>query len=262
MNSSKVYKHDAAFMPTPLVQEEITLPPVREEEQEEKQEEEAVEEQAAAPPPSPEIDPPVEEAAPVIPEEEQEAIHQEELIDIAQIQEEAYNKGVHDTRAHYQEELLSGVEALAKGCRQLDELHRSLLEEHRVEIINTTISLCRKIIGQELETRRDIIANSLEVALEQAIASEEFIVSIHPDDLEIAQQASPDLISRVRGLKQLTIRPDQEIARGSCRLDSNTCSVDATLEMQLNNARIFLEEHTPPLEQPPEDREQAATDQL
>ncbi|PID72024.1 MAG: hypothetical protein CSB34_04110 [Desulfobulbus propionicus] len=239
MSLSKVYKQDASFTPTPLVQREI------EEVDHQELQQEPVDVNEAASQPAHEKQPlPEPEGAP-LPQESQPA---EEKIDIQALQEEAYNQGVADTTAQYQRQLETVIKTFETICQKIDETRNSILERYRGDIINTVIEVSQKIINQELETSRDVVAQTIERSLEQAIPSEEFIVTIHPDDLNSVEHIKAGLMARIHGLKNLIIQTDHAITRGGCMVESKACFVDATIETQIASTKEYVEEITPPLE--------------
>ncbi|HEB49691.1 MAG TPA: hypothetical protein ENI89_03700 [Desulfobulbus sp.] len=239
MSSSKVFKDDPSFTPITLIQEEIQAnggqrevpecddalrPPA-----------EAVgEAEVAEIPPAPEPEP-VEAPEPV-------------EVDIEAIRQEAYDQGVRDAREKIRDEVRQVLSSFRQACQDLVRLHSSILEQSRGDMINLVIALSRKIIGLELRTGRDTIAATLQAAVDHAIASDEYVIILHPDDLAQAREMEPALVESVRGLKHIVFRTSSEITRGGCRLESNTCAVDATIEAQLETAREFLEQEVSNLE--------------
>lgn len=237
MSSSKVYKQDTSFVPTTLIQEEIEEV-VHEEQHLEREPEsnEAIQDnliQEEQPAPEPEVQ---QEPPPQAPEEK---------IDIQAVQQEAYNQGVADTTAQLQK-LETAIQAFETSCQKIDETRNAILERYRGEIINTVIEASQNIINQELDTSRDVIAKTIERSLEQAIPSEEFIITIHPEDLNSVEHIKSGLVARIHGLKSIIIQTDHSITRGGCLLESKTCSIDATIETQVESTKEFLEEITPP----------------
>lgn len=233
MSSSKIFKDDPAFKPITLISEEITPdkatvvqqapePDAQEEESQAREDQADDMEDTPEPPPS--------VPAPPL-----------EPVDVEKIRQEAYQQGQDDARQEMQLRFESSLKALAETCRQLDDLHGNLLNGSRGEVINVVIALTRKIVGRELSTRRDVIASTLEAALEAAIASDEYLVTLHPDDLALAEEMHPSLVNSIRGLNHIVFKTDPDITRGGCLIESNICSVDATIEGQLEAAREFLE---------------------
>ncbi|WP_457573022.1 FliH/SctL family protein [Desulfolithobacter sp.] len=234
MSSSKIFKDDPAFTPITLISEEITpdkatvvqqAPEPNVQEEDSLVREDPVDNREEAPEPSP--------SAPVPPPEP---------VDVEKIRQEAYQQGQDDARQEMQLRFENSLKALAETCRQLDDLHGNLLNGSRGEVINVVIALTRKILGRELATRRDVIASTLEAALEAAIASDEYLITLHPDDLALAEEMHPSLVASIRGLNHIVFKTDPDITPGGCLIESNLCSVDATIESQLEAAREFLEE--------------------
>jgi flagellar assembly protein FliH len=234
MSSSKVFKQDPHFTPTPLVRRNLT--PAR------KEPKPTV---AEAPPPShepatPEIQPePMEIHAP---QDEPEIVPE---IDLEALRMEAYNQGMADLAAQLQMEVQQTVAAFAEGCRKIDNQRKIMLQQSQGDLINLIILLSKKILGQELATPRNIIAATLQSAMEQAIESEEYYVTLHPEDLGFAEAKVPELIASIRGLERIVFKTDNTMARGGCLLESAVCTVDASIETQLASMKEFLTEQQP-----------------
>lgn len=226
MSSSKFFKADPLFIPIPLVRCTIATPPVIEEppvpaHPSQLEPEADIEEAQPDPHPEPHIQPP---------------------IDVEAIREEAYNQGMADQAARDHADFLTACQALTEACQKIDNQRKKLLQQSRGEIVNLIITLSHKVIARELNTPRNIIAATLESALEQAIASEEFYVSLHPDDLAFAEEKAPEIIAAIRGLERLVFKTDNTITKGGCLVESKVCLVDATIETQLENLQDLLEE--------------------
>ncbi len=240
MSSSKVFKGDTQFTPLSLIREAIELP-VRKSQQpvlnpgpadpQGKSVADAIPPPAAEPPAAKPI--PVTEPAPP----------PEPKIDIEAIRQEAFQQGAADLAHRLQSEFTQTINAFAQACQKVDELHQQRIANGTGHLINLVMALTDKIVGQELATPRHIIADTLDTALEQAISSEEFQVTLHPDDLNFAEARTPELITAIRGLQQLSFKTDADMLRGGCRLESVACTVDASIEGQLAATRDYLQEH-------------------
>lgn len=255
MSSSKVFRQDPLFVPTPLVRRAI--PPAG----------------AEAPAPAETLVPgepigqdapafdhppePVFESTPTPAPAPKPAPEPAPAIDLAAIRQEAYNRGMADLSAQFEQELRLAVAAFTTGCQKIDDQRKTMFQRNRGQLVNLLIQLCEKILRRELTAPRNIIAATLEAALDQAIESEEYHVTLHPDDLAVAEARVPDLVAATRGLERLVFKTDPGMTRGGCLLESATCTVDATIEQQLDSTREFLAEQ-PFLIAPP-DNEPAMT---
>lgn len=226
MSSSKIFKKDEQFTPVPLVQHQIAA------------KESEVKSSATLPPDPrpPKAKPPEPRPAP--------------QIDLQAVKKEAYNQGMKDKAAELQAEFQHAVKAFADACQKIDNQRKQQLLQRRGEIINLVITLSKKILGQELSLPRNSIATILQAALEQAIESEEYYVTLHPDDLAFAEEKVPDLIASIRGLERIVFKIDKNMTRGGCLLESTFCSVDATIETQMESMKEFLEKDSSTLLNP------------
>ena len=165
--------------------------------------------------------------------------------DIEAIRKEAYEQGKFEAEQTMQTGLQTTLDAFSRACEEVDSLHKNLLEQSRGDMINLVIALSKRIIGRELTTGRDVIVDTLERAVELAIKHNEYDIRLHPDDLSTVEKMVPNLINSVQKLEHITLKTDPNITRGGCKLDSSICTVDATIEAQLETAREFLEERGP-----------------
>jgi len=165
--------------------------------------------------------------------------------DLEAIKAEAFEQGRLKAEQAMQSDMQKTVEAFSQACEEVDSLHKNLLEQSRGDMINLVIALSKRIIGRELTTGRDTIVDTLERAIELAIKHNEYDIWLHPDDLSTVEEMVPNLISSVQKLEHVTLKTDPDITRGGCKLDSSICTVDATIEAQLETAREFLEEKGP-----------------
>ncbi len=166
-------------------------------------------------------------------------------LDLEAIKAEAFEQGKLEAEQAMQSGLQKTLESFSHACEEVDSLHKNLLEQSRGDMINLVIALSKRIIGRELTTGRDTIVDTLERAIELAIKHNEYDIWLHPDDLSTVEEMVPKLISSVQKLEHITLKTDPDITRGGCKLDSSICTVDATIEAQLETAREFLEEKGP-----------------
>lgn len=235
MSSSKIFKDDPAFTPVPLVSKkkvqspaDSSLPRADNLHQE------------AQPPDTPSG---TRQSTRLTADEG--SLPLQPVPDIEEVKAKAYEQGRLEAEQAMESGLQQTLRAFTNACDEVDTLHQNLLEQSRGDMINLVIALSKKIIGRELTTGRDIIVDTLERAIELAIKHNEYDIWLHPDDLETAEKVVPKMISSVKKLEHITLKTDPSITRGGCKLDSNICTVDATIEAQLETAWEFLEEKGP-----------------
>jgi len=249
MSSSKVFREDPSFTPISLVREEIEFG-AEEQIIRDLDHSSADSPPEKTPPGEPdnhaEQPPPVQESAPD-PEPSSMA-----NINIETIRKEAYAQGKQDALEEIEQErqqlfanLKNAAATLQEACDEIDQLRTRLFEQGREDIINLVITLARKIIGREITTDRQAIARNVQTAFDLAIKNDQYDIWLHPDDLKVVEEMIPELISSVQQLKHITLKTDPDITPGGCRLDSDICTVDASIEAQLDTVGEFLAENLP-----------------
>jgi len=225
MSSSKVFKQDSLFTPMPLVQHTL-----------------ASRGSAGATPGNDVPHHSLSSASSPPPQAKSEAPQQTPPIDLQALKNVAYQQGKTDQAAQSLAECQQSLNAFAEACQKIDSHRRMLFERSQGDLINIIIAFSKKILGHELTLSRNSIATTLQAAIEQAIESEEFYVTLHPDDLAFAEGKVPELIAAIRGLERIIFKTDKTVTQGGCLLESTNCSVDATIETQLESMKEFLEE--------------------
>ncbi len=243
MSSSKVFREDPSFTPISLVREEIAFG------SDEQIIRDANQDEPASLPEDTTPHEPVAQPEQTTPQQEASSVPN---INVETIRKEAHAQGrqealaeIEQERQHLLTNLQKGATALQDACLEVDRLRSQLFEQGREDIINLVISLARKIISREIKTDRRAIARSVQAAFDLAMKHDEYDIWLHPDDLAVVEEMIPELISSVQQLKHITLKTDPEITPGGCRLDSDICTVDASIEAQLDTAAEFLAENLP-----------------
>lgn len=100
-------------------------------------------------------------------------------------------------------------------------------------LLGLAFSLARQVVRSELELRPELVATSVKDALHSLSLKATFPgIYVNPDDLNLIKSVLGEELS-VRGCR---IIADVSISRGGCRLESDTSTVDATIESRWERA--------------------------
>ncbi len=152
--------------------------------------------------------------------------------DIESIQKEAYEAGIKQGLKQAQADFGSAQTALTLLCDQLSSIRETILKNSKDEMVELVIALSEKIIRHSVTEQNQTIVDTVETAIHQAVKSSEFYIYIHPDDMSIIQDRTQTFISGLNGLDNIVVKPDSSIERGGCRVESDNCTVDATVSSQ------------------------------
>ncbi len=174
------------------------------------------------------------------PPDEQEADAKqppEPPIDLDLLRETAFQDGLAQGRrealAQAEADFGSACSALLQISEQLSVIRETILKNSRDELIELVFALAEKIIRHSVREQDQTILATVEEALNRAVRSSEFAVYLHPDDMAVIKERVPEFVASLNGLEQIAVKSDTTIEQGGCRIESDTCIVDATVASQL-----------------------------
>ncbi len=159
-------------------------------------------------------------------------------IEEAQAQiEAAYKEGVETGINQAEEDYGSAVKALANICNQLNILQETIIRNSSSEFLDFALAIAERIIRFSVSQQDETIVATVKEALQRAIRSEEFTIYLHPDDMAIIEAKSAEIVNEVSGLDNILLKNDSSIERGGARLESDNCTIDATVASQFATIR-------------------------
>ncbi|WP_082806057.1 FliH/SctL family protein [Marichromatium gracile] len=131
-------------------------------------------------------------------------------------------------RARYDKKVRETVEALEGVARDLADPLAAAADALEPELLALVVAMARRVVMAELEQHPEHVARVLGSALGQLPSrNREIRVRINPEDAEILEAYARDRDERI------SWRPDPEVARGGCIVESGPSRIDATLEERL-----------------------------
>ncbi len=161
-----------------------------------------------------------------------------ELEDIEKIAwDEGYEKGHAAGLAAAEQEIRQRIDALDQRGRQFDAVMHTLSEplqqlddEIEKQLVSLTIAIARHVIRRELRTDPgQIIAVVRESIGLLPLAQRNIRVHLHPLDASVVRE----LLAQPQTDTAWTIIEDPVMARGGCRISTDTSQIDARLETRL-----------------------------
>lgn len=100
------------------------------------------------------------------------------------------------------------------------------------ELVQLALSIAKTVIGQELETRPELIVEIVKQCLHLLpSAASDMQISLHPDDLQMIEEAMKQAQINLSGKEKLLA--NSEITRGGCVVDSSLSHIDARIEARI-----------------------------
>ncbi len=163
--------------------------------------------------------------------------------------EEAYQRGIQEgTQAGTQAGIQQGLDkaeqdfgdairTLLSTCQQLDTIRETIIKNSSREMLEFSLAIAEKIIRRSVCEQDNTIIDTIEEALQRAIRSDEFVVYVHPEDHDIISRKSSEIIAGLTGLNNIIIKKDMGVERGGAKIESDKCTIDATIASQFDVIR-------------------------
>lgn len=147
-----------------------------------------------------------------------------------QAYDEAYAQGLKDGLAAGQAQIKSSAQRLTQLTGKLADLLGGLDQAVEQELLEYVMLISRLILRRELQSDRDYLANLINEGLSvMPLSCRNVKVALHPEDAEWLKSHAALPASD----KTWHIVEDRSLARGDCRIVSDSSRVDATLDQRL-----------------------------
>lgn len=167
--------------------------------------------------------------------------------------QEAYNRGK-------SEGIQLGIEkgkaeALAVSKKNIAEIQKNVecclkkLEDSKHDIFSHSdhlllklcVEIARKIIASEINTRQDVILNTIKKALSYIAERDKVVIRVAPGDFQTVNDGRDFWEPVTEKIKQIAIETDERVSKGGCIIESNNGSADARIGVQIDEISDLIE---------------------
>ncbi len=144
-------------------------------------------------------------------------------------------------RERAMQELLPVLAAFANAEQSLIAFEEQLLSRCAPQLVDLALEIAAKVIAKAVDADGEIVAAVLERAKQQALDAKQLRICLNPTDHQLLAELRPDLVKIGNdGKRTIEVVASAEIARGGCRLETESGIVDATLPTQIDEIRRHL----------------------
>lgn len=160
---------------------------------------------------------------------------------------DAYSRGLEEGRRQAERGLGNVFKALRDGVTSITGLRDRMLRDSEDDLLKLTIMVARKVIQQELALEQKVLANIINAALSTLTELDRVTIRLNPTDYGAVNANRHIYLAGVGEETQIVLTPDENIEPGGCMVDTATGTVDARIEVQLDEIyRQFLEQRSLP----------------
>jgi flagellar assembly protein FliH len=151
---------------------------------------------------------------------------------VAQIEQEARERGLLEGRANASKEVGEAIELLRERftatLEELHDLRSALAVRAERDLVRLALELARKVVQREVTIDPEIALTLTRVALSRIHNRASATIHLNPDDFAFVNSQREHLHSS----GTIEIVQDRSITRGGCLIETNMGDVDARIEQQ------------------------------
>lgn len=165
-------------------------------------------------------------------------------IDLEALAQEQYDLGYQECLNNLHDDYVSSTRALTTVFTEINSLRETILNNSMKEMQQLVFKIAEKILRVSVTEQNNTIIHTVEEAIRRAVKSDEFVIQVNPSDYEVIEKKSADFINSLSGLENIVVKPDSKIEQGGCKIESSNCTVDATIEVQLEVIKDKIQENS------------------
>ncbi len=116
--------------------------------------------------------------------------------------------------------------------RSLEIKNKEFYVDKEAEMIKLVLEIAKKVIGKEIH-EVDYIESLIGEAMKHLNYATDIVLRVSEHDYDSASLAKPKILAMAERIESLEIKIDYALPRGSCMIDTNTGSIDASIKTQL-----------------------------
>ena len=159
---------------------------------------------------------------------------------------QGYSKGESEGLAAAEHKTRKAMARLEAVLNELTTLRKQIYAETEAEVVELVLAVVRKVICAEVRTNPQVIAGVLSEALQKVESYQKLLIRMHPKDLEFFEHNRLKFTAVTEDSESVKLEADSSIGRGGCVVETESGSIDARIEKQLNVIEeSFRSQHRP-----------------
>lgn len=156
--------------------------------------------------------------------------------------EEGRSTGLEEGAARVEQDYVSAARTLQAACEEMNHIRETILNNATGEIQDLALTIAEKILRHSLSEQKETLLLNIQEAIHKSVRSQEFVITVNPADYATVSAHSEEFIASVSGLENIIFQEDASVECGGCLIESENCTVDATITSQLRIIRDCVKE--------------------
>lgn len=158
----------------------------------------------------------------------------------ANAEREGFAEGKERARDEAVSDLRKVMESARDTLKQTRQLHETLAKSMESGLAKLAVKIAEKVISKEVSSDPDVVVAMVRAQLEKMKDRDHVIIHVHPEDLHTVKEKKEMFVQFAPQVKTLEIESDSRVDRGSCMVETNLGTVDASITTQLQAIELVF----------------------
>lgn len=160
---------------------------------------------------------------------------------VQQAYQQGYNSKSQELQDNYNQQLRERFNWLTDFMTELQREKEEFLKTGEEIVLKLALAIARKIVHHEIKTNNQLILSVVRAVLNKISNFEnKLTIRVNPADQKLLETSLNNFFKPPIHLKDIIFQADDRICKGGCRLESESWTIDAALETQLQEIEAIL----------------------
>ena len=159
-----------------------------------------------------------------------------------QAKAEGYQDGYNKALVDSQNEAGRIIEESITIKKQLLQSKESLMQDAEAEMIQLVIEAIEKVLEYKIETDQTLIESLIKQGISRVNKSHQVSIRVSNDDYNHAIAIRPMILATSEKIEDIEIKRDPSLQNGACIIDTDSGSVDSSINIQLDQIKKIFDE--------------------
>ncbi len=138
------------------------------------------------------------------------------------------------------EEINNTKNLLSQIVEEAQKERENFLERNEEEILELSISVAKKIIGEEIAINKKVIFSVIKSAVDKLKERDKITLRVNPADLETINQFKEKVMYLQSKVSEVKYFPDESVEKGGVIVETSYGVIDATVDAQIKELEKTL----------------------
>ena len=153
---------------------------------------------------------------------------------LEELRAQAYEDGYNEGKAAGEAEAAQYVSEALQKLNEIAVAFPTAVKQNEEKLVTLALEIAKKVIQDEIALQPEVVQRTVEMALKRVSDLEQVVVKVNPLDLDLILPKQETFKALVPDVQNFSVEGSHTIQRGGCVIETNSGSINATINAQLS----------------------------